>query len=171
MISGSDVVTGWTNDGGEIWSVPWQPLPLIVYPDGWPDLDEYSRRREMVFFDDSNPLLQVLSPGELASGRFWMDDAAQRMRIHVPGNPNSSLVEIAVRDQGVMATGTATTFSVGSGSNTSLLNYEIAAMHLGANQRSKTVRWNTTMGTASKPIPVRCSRNHIQSQWQGLVLV
>ena len=39
FIRGSDVVKGWTNDGGGVWSVPWQPLPLIVYPDGWPDVD------------------------------------------------------------------------------------------------------------------------------------
>ena len=49
VIRGSDVVKGWTNDGGGVWSVSWQPLPLIDYPDGWPDYGEYSRRREMVF--------------------------------------------------------------------------------------------------------------------------
>ncbi len=102
VIRGSDVVKSWTNDGGDVWSLTWHPLPRINYPEGWPDVDEYSRRREMVFINGT-PLTQVLSQSALVSGRFWMDDAAQRMRVHYSGNPNSSLVEISVRDQGVIA--------------------------------------------------------------------
>ena len=60
VIRGSNVVKSWTNDGGGVWSVPWQPLPKTDYPESWPDVDEYSRRREIVFFNGT-PLGQVLS--------------------------------------------------------------------------------------------------------------
>ncbi|MDB4306289.1 hypothetical protein N9980_01860 [bacterium] len=39
VIRGSDVVKGWTNDGGGVWSVSWQPLPLLDYPASWPNVD------------------------------------------------------------------------------------------------------------------------------------
>ncbi len=96
VILGSDVVTGWTNDGGDVWSVSWQPLPPLVYGTGWMDYGEYSRRREMVFVDGFS-LTQVLLEADLVSGRFWMDDDAQRIRIHCPEDPNLLLSGSAVR--------------------------------------------------------------------------
>jgi len=104
VIRGSDVVTGWTHDGGDVWSVPWQPLPLLEYPPSYPDVDEFARRREMVFVN-GDPLEQVLSPTGLAAGRFWVDDGVGRIRIHYQGDPNTAGVEIAARSEGVMARG------------------------------------------------------------------
>ena len=103
VIRGSNVVKGWTSDGGGVWSVPWQPLPLLDYS-SWPDADEYSQRREIVFIDGS-PLKQVLSQAGLAAGRFWMDDEANRLRIYHLGDPNNSQVEVSVRTEGIMARG------------------------------------------------------------------
>jgi hypothetical protein len=104
VIRGSDVVNGWTRDSGNVWSVPMQPLPTVSFPPGWPNLGEYSRRREMVFVNGS-PFLQVFTLSELSSGRFWMDEAAHRLRIYFSGDPNIAQVEVAVRDRGVWAVG------------------------------------------------------------------
>ena len=139
VIRGSDVVKGWTNDGGNVWSVPWHPLPLIDYPAGCPDYGEYSRRREMVFVD-GNPLEQVLSEAELGSGYFWMDDAAGRIRIHYPGDPNSLQVEISVRTQGVRPEGEA--IIVLRGLRVEHVSTEVftAAMSLGTHQSSRRLQ-------------------------------
>jgi hypothetical protein len=104
VIRGSNLVTGWSNDGGNVWSVPWDPLPLLDYPSSYPNVDEYARRREIVVID-GNQQQQVFSAAELVDGSFWMDDAAGRLRIHLAGDPNVSEVEIAVRDRGVFAPG------------------------------------------------------------------
>ena len=138
VIRGSEVANGWTNDGGNVWSVSWQPLSLIEYPDSWPDFGAFSRRREMVFVD-GNPLKQVLSQAELASSHFWMDDVAKRIRIHYSGDPNSSQVEIAVRDQGVEATGSYNVFR-GLRVEHVANGFSNAAMHLGPNQRVEDCR-------------------------------
>ena len=139
VIRGSNVVKGWTNDGGGLWSVPWQPLPKTDYPESWPDVDEYSRRREIVFFNGS-PLEQVLSGSALTSGRFWMDDAAQRMRIRISGDPNASQVEISVRTQGVMAAGKSNLVFRGLRIEHVSTEIWIGAIHLGSNDRVEDCR-------------------------------
>ena len=163
MIRGSDVVKGWTNDGGDVWSVPWQPLPLIDYPDGWPDVDEYARRREMVFID-GNPLEQVLSRAELVSGHFWMDDAAQRIRIHYSGDPNISQVEISVRTQGVMARGKSYLVFRGLRVEHVSTDIWIGAMALGSHRRVEDCRveYNNGVGieACSDSVIMRTTSNH-----------
>jgi hypothetical protein len=147
VIRGSDVVKGWTNDGGSVWSVSWQPLPLIDYPAGYPHVDEYARRREMVFVD-GNPFKQVLSEADLLSGNFWMDDAAQRIRIHFSGDPNASQVEISVRTRGVYARGRSYQVIRGLRVEHVTSDQFIGAMSLGHDQKVEncTVEYNNGTG-------------------------
>jgi len=163
VIRGSDVVKGWTNDGGDVWSVPWQPLPLLDYPDSWIDYGEYSRRREMVFVD-GDPLEQVLSQADLLNGHFWMDDSDQRIRIHYSGDPNTRLVEISVRSRGVYARGR--TYQVIRGLRVEHVATDvfIAAMALGSYQQIEdcTVNYNNGTGIAasSETVIKKTSSNH-----------
>ena len=163
VIRGSDVIKGWTNDGGGVWSVPWQPLPLIDYPDTWIDYGEYSRRREMVFVD-GDPFDQVLSQAELVSGHFWMDDFAQRIRIHYSGDPNASQVEISARNQGVYARGRSYQEIRGLRVEHVTTDVFIAAMALGFHQRVEDCRveYNNGVGIAagSDSVIMRTSSNH-----------
>ena len=101
-IRGSDIVTGWINEGNNTWSVDRPALPLMAYPDDWPDYGALSKRREMVFID-GNPLTQVLSAGELSEGRFWVDVSAGRYYVSSSGNLDDRLVEVATRDRGICA--------------------------------------------------------------------
>lgn len=133
VIRGSDVVTGWMNDGGNRWSVSWEPLQPIAFPVGWPDYGAYSRRRELIFVD-GKPLVQVMSPVQLEDGRFWMDDGARRLRIQIQGDPNQLRVEIAVRRKGVQATGSYHVFRALTVEHVTS-DIWIAAMHLGTHQR------------------------------------
>jgi hypothetical protein len=103
-VRGSDLVTGWSSDGGGVWSVPWNPPPLINYPSGYPDVDEYARRRELVFIN-GNQFQQVLSAADLDVGTFWMDDAAGRLRIRPASDPNAGQIEVSVREKGMYARG------------------------------------------------------------------
>ena len=163
IIRGSDVVKGWTNDGGNVWSVSWHPLPPIEYPDGWIDYGEYSRRREMVFID-GNPLEQVLSGAELVSGHFWMDDAAQRIRILFSGDPNARQVEISVRTEGLMARGRR--YQVIRGLRVEHVSTDVftAAMALGDHQLVEDCRAEHNNGTgiaaSSETVIKRTSSNH-----------
>lgn len=149
IIRGSDVTVGWSHDGGDNWSVPFVPLPLINYPSGWPDVTQYSRRREMVFLE-GEPLRQVMSATDLVSGSFWMDDGSGRLRINVPVDPNQSLVEISKRSQGVLATGSHQVFR---GLRVDHVSTElwIAAMHLGPDQTVEncTVEHNNGYGVVA----------------------
>ncbi|MDB4306208.1 hypothetical protein N9980_01425 [bacterium] len=162
VIRGSDVVKGWTNDGGGVWSVFWQPLPLLDYPDGYPDVDEYARRREIVFVE-GNPLKQVLSGADLVSGHFWMDDAAQRMRIHYSGDPNASQVEISVRTRGVNARGRSYLVFRGLRVEHVSTDIWIGAMALGPNIRVEDCRveYNNQVGIvpASDSVIIRTTSN------------
>ena len=69
VVRGSDRVTGWTSDGGSVWSVPWVPLPLIDYPTEWPDYGEYLDDARWGFVN-GNPLQQVLTQGGVGQRGF-----------------------------------------------------------------------------------------------------
>jgi len=67
-----------------------------------------------------------------------MDEAAERIRINYPGDPNSSQVEISVRSQGVMAGGS---YDVFRGLRVEhVASDSVAAMYLGPNQRVEDCR-------------------------------
>ncbi len=101
-IRGSDVVTGWTNEGNNTWSVARQPLPPVTFPSDWPDYGALSKRREMVFID-GNRLTQVLTAGEMGEGTFRVDATAGRYYVRHSGDVNDRLVEVATRDRGIHA--------------------------------------------------------------------
>ena len=95
-LSGSDVVTSWTPDGGDWRHDGWTPTfarsnvgsgpihstaPLA----GWP---------EMAFLDGRS-LRQVASRGEVAPGTFFVDDAADR--VYIGDDPAGRRVELSAR--------------------------------------------------------------------------
>ena len=163
VIRGSDVVKGWTNDGGNIWSISWQPLPLIDYPEDWIDYGEYSRRREMVFVDGM-PLKQVLSQEELVGGRFWMDDGAQRIRINIPVDPNAVRVEVSVRTRGIMASGRSHLVFRALRVEHVSTELFVGAMHLGSNKwvEDCRVEYNNGNGiiAVSDSVFIRTTSSH-----------
>lgn len=101
IISGSDIWKGWTrmNDRGlyaHLWPYAWGLAPI---PSGWPSLQDIVRRREMVFMN-GRLLTQVLSAGQITSGTFFVDEEARRVYLWAPQgtDPNTAMVEVAVRD-------------------------------------------------------------------------
>jgi hypothetical protein len=76
-VAGSDLWTGWVPGSGGIYTHLWPyQWGLAPYPNGWlgvVNLADIVRRREMVFIN-GNSLTQVLDPGQLASGTFYVDE-------------------------------------------------------------------------------------------------
>ena len=83
VIKGSEVVSGWTNEGNGVWSVALATATpgSVTWRD---DPGEYCRRREMAFIDGTR-LQQVLSAAELANGHFWVDDFHRKILHRVFG--------------------------------------------------------------------------------------
>jgi len=100
VISGSDVLTGWTESGG-IYSHGWTPLASCSLPEGWPDnFAPIGLRTEMVFVNGT-PLNQVMSVGDLRPGTFFVND--EYGVIHVDPLPftvmATATVEASIRSQ------------------------------------------------------------------------
>ena len=102
VISGSDVWTGWSSYGNNIYTHQWQyNWGVAPKPNGWSgDLDEIARRREMIFVD-GQPLRQVLSLGEVTTGTFYVNEAANTVYVSPPtaGLIHNMTVEVATRSR------------------------------------------------------------------------
>ncbi len=100
-IAGSDVYTGWADEGaGAIfdhgWSYKFGACPL---PNAWPSgLQPIVFRREMVIVNGT-PLTQVLDAGLLTPGTFFVDQTNSRLRVAPPSGVdlNAATVEVATR--------------------------------------------------------------------------
>lgn len=102
VLSGSEVVLDWTNEGSNVWSIPWTR--------GWGVADDPSqgaryvaplvRRREMVFVDGVR-LLQVEQCKRLEAGAFCVDERGGKLRLVPPGGVvlPSARVEVAQRER------------------------------------------------------------------------
>ncbi len=102
VISGSDVVTGWNDQGSGVFAAPWYGNPGgCAIPSGWPyNLAPITLRTEMVFVN-GNPLTQVMSYRDLQQGTFFMDDSAGTLYVSPAAGVNiwSATVEVATRPQ------------------------------------------------------------------------
>jgi hypothetical protein len=105
IFSGSDVWTGWTNEGGGLWSKAWPydwgaPGAGDDLTPGAPDVSELAARRELVFVGGER-LAQVLTKPELRTGSFQVDEAANKLTLKLRAglNPNSVTTEVATREQ------------------------------------------------------------------------
>jgi hypothetical protein len=105
IFSGSDVWTGWRNEGSGLWSKAWpydwgapgagdDPFP------GAPDVPELAARRELIFVG-SERLTQVLNKTALRVGGFHVDETANKLTLNLRAglNPNTAKTEVAVREQ------------------------------------------------------------------------
>jgi parallel beta-helix repeat protein len=105
VLSGSDVVTGWSADGGDYVRRGWTPsFPRVndaasgaVTPEaplaGWP---------EMAFIDGA-PQRQVASRAAVEPGTFFVDDAADA--VYLGTNPGGRTVELSARRWGLYLNG------------------------------------------------------------------
>jgi Right handed beta helix region len=101
IISGSDQLTGWNDEGGGIYSHPWSTSSGdCPVPSGWPaSIAEIGRRADMVFIDGA-PLTQVIAQSQLRPGTFFVSDGRDMMYVYPASGVNiySATVEAAHRN-------------------------------------------------------------------------
>jgi parallel beta-helix repeat protein len=99
IISGSDVWTDWQNQSNGLFTREWPHDWGAPKPD-WagPDVTEMTARREMVFVNGER-LTQTLDGAKLDDNSFYVDEAANQIRVKVASNVdlNAATVEVAVR--------------------------------------------------------------------------
>jgi hypothetical protein len=103
IIAGSDVWAGWRKQGAanvytHTWPYKWGLAP---YPAGWQgnvDLKPIVRRREMIFIN-GDPLMQVVSSGELKPGAFYVAEQSSTVTLVPPSGVQveSATIEVATR--------------------------------------------------------------------------
>ncbi len=163
IISGSDVLAGWTPAGGGLFEAPWdQDWGLDDLPAGWsgsyaaPQIaaNPVIRRREMLFVGGSR-LRPVTDRGELAStpGSFLADDAAGVLVMNPPAgiDPRQGIVEAGRRSFG---------FRIGFRHNVTLKN--LTFQHASSKMEQKAVQVNDSRGINLIDLDVR------QNSWLGL---
>lgn len=100
IISGSNIVTGWTPQSSTTWQAPFSDSAgFCPIPSGWPTTyAPIIQRTEMVFVNGT-PLSQVMSFNDLKPGTFFFSDAYQMLHITPPAGTNMStaVVEAAIR--------------------------------------------------------------------------
>ena len=100
IISGSDAVTGWTQENSTTWKAPFSHTTgFCAIPSGWPTtFAPIIQRTEMVFVNGT-PLTQVIASSEVKPGTFFFSDASQLLHIAPPAGTNMStaVVEAASR--------------------------------------------------------------------------
>ncbi len=105
IFSGSDVWSGWTNEGNGLWSKSWPydwgaPGAGIDSTPGAPPVSELAARRELVFVGGVR-LTQVLKKSDLREGSFQVDEAGNKLTLKLRAglNPNTTTTEVATREQ------------------------------------------------------------------------
>ena len=101
VISGAEVLTGWTDSGG-IYTRGWPyRTPVCSIPAGWPTtFTPIALRTEMVFVNGT-PLTQVTQWADLRPGTFYVNTAYAVIHINPPAGTDMStaVVEAAARPQ------------------------------------------------------------------------
>ncbi len=99
VISGSDVLTGWSLSGG-IYTRGWAyPISSCAVPGGWPaTFAPIALRSEMIFVNGT-PLTQVTAWADLRPGTFFLNTTYLVLHIYPPTGTDMStaVVEAAVR--------------------------------------------------------------------------
>ena len=108
VISGSDVVTGWTQQNSTTWQASFSDnTGFCAIPSGWPTtFAPIIQRTEMIFVNGA-PLTQVMAYADLKPGTFFFSDAYQMLHIAPPAGTNmaTAVVEAAVRPTTLTAIG------------------------------------------------------------------
>jgi hypothetical protein len=95
IVSGADVLTGWTQSGN-IYSRAWTAnLGVCAIPSGWPPASilPIVQRAEQFFINDAS-LTQVLSSADLRPGTFFVNDSAATVSIYPPAGVNMATAAI-----------------------------------------------------------------------------
>jgi hypothetical protein len=104
IISGSDVLTGWSPVSGHpntyyrSWNYNFGNCPT---PSGWPSsFPAIARRTEMVFVNNTL-YTQVMAESQLRAGTFYVDEGANQILVTLPSgmSANSATIEAAVRPE------------------------------------------------------------------------
>jgi hypothetical protein len=101
VISGAEVLTGWTSSGGIYTSSMPYTNPVCSRPSGWPTtFAPIALHTEMVFINGT-PLTQVTQSGDLRPGAFYVNTSNATIHIDPPAGTNMStaVVEAAVRPE------------------------------------------------------------------------
>jgi len=108
IISGSNVVTGWTQQNSTTWQAPFSDTTgFCAMPSGWPTtFAPIIQRTEMVFVNGT-PLTQSIASADVKPGTFFFSDGYQMMHIAPPAGTNMStaVVEVASRPSTMNITG------------------------------------------------------------------
>lgn len=103
VISGSDVLTGWTPVSGHPYTYyhSWNyNFGYCSMPSGWPsNVPGIARRSEMIFVNGV-AYTQVMSESQLQAGTFYVDEGTNQILVTVPSSLSiySATVEAAVRN-------------------------------------------------------------------------
>jgi hypothetical protein len=100
IISGSNIVSGWTPQNSTTWQAPFTDTTgFCAVPSGWPATYAPIIRRTEMIFVNGTPLSQVMSYNDLKPGTFFFSDAYQMLHITPPAGTNmaTAIVEAAVR--------------------------------------------------------------------------
>lgn len=97
IVSGSDIWTDWTVDGGH-WVTHWPHKWGLAPVEANMPVSEAGRRGELVFVDGVL-YRQVVAAADLIPGSFFVDEAAEEIRVlSLPGDdPQEALVEVGIR--------------------------------------------------------------------------
>lgn len=102
IISGSDVWTGWSDQGNNTYTHGWPyNFGLSPIPGGWgdaPPIPDLVRRREMVFVK-GKALRPVNSIGELSDNTFHINEANDTITIKLASKLGKKTVEVALRSR------------------------------------------------------------------------
>ena len=100
IISGSDVVAGWTQENSTTWQAHFSHTTgFCAIPATWPTtFPPIIQRTDMVFVNGT-PLTQVIASNQLTPGTFFFSDGYQMLHIAPPSGTNMStaVVEAANR--------------------------------------------------------------------------
>ena len=100
IISGSDVVAGWTQENSTTWQAHFSHTTgFCAIPSGWPtNFAPIIQRTDMVFVNGT-PLTQVIASNQVTPGTFFFSDGYQILHIAPPAGTNMStaVVEAANR--------------------------------------------------------------------------
>ncbi len=100
IISGSNVLTGWSQENSTTFSHVWTPnFGTCAIPAGWSSsIPEIARRTELIFVNGI-PLTQVLSYSDLQPGTFFVNESSNMLHVMPPTGTDmwTATVEAAER--------------------------------------------------------------------------
>ena len=107
FLSGADQVTNWTNEGGGVYSVPWNNAWGLGPTNGWNLSTAYNLRREAVYLNDQR-LTQIcdssgnpVATSSLTAGQMTVSESAHKIYFVPPSGVSlSSATDVEVVNHG-----------------------------------------------------------------------